>query len=66
MILLRICVFFFFFVFFCLFNSFVLEFRFLKIGLSYTHKWVTSSVILFKINFSLVISSPGGPGMVNG
>ena len=38
----------------------------LKIVLSHTHKYVTSDVILLKNIFSLVMSSPGGPGMVNG
>ena len=38
----------------------------LKIVLSHAHKWVTSDVILSKLFFSLVMSSPGGSGMVNG
>ena len=38
---------------FCLFISFVLEFRFQKLFLSHAHKWVTSDVIL-KIHFLLL------------
>ena len=38
----------------------------LKIVLLHAHKWVTFDVILFKNFFSLVMSSSGGPGMVNG
>ena len=38
----------------------------LKIVLSHTHKSVTSDVILYKLFFSLVMSSSGGPGMLNG
>ena len=30
------------------------------------HKWLTSDVILSKIIFSLVMSSPGRSGIVNG
>ena len=37
----------------------------LKIVLSHTRKSVTSDIILKKIFFSLVMSSPGGPGMLN-
>ena len=38
----------------------------LKIFLSHAHKWVSSDVILKNLFFSLVMSSPGGPDMVNG
>ena len=38
----------------------------LKIFLSHAHKWVRSDAILLKLWFSLVMSSPGGPDMVDG
>ena len=38
----------------------------LKIVMSHTHKEVTSDVTLKKLFFSLAMSSPGGPGMMNG
>ena len=38
----------------------------LKIVLSHAHMWVSSDVIPSKIIFSLIMSSPIGPDIVNG
>ena len=38
----------------------------LKIVLSHAHKLVISDSHSLEINFFLVMSSPGGPGMMNG
>ena len=59
-ILLRICVFFLFVYFLSV------GIPILKIVLSHTHKSIASGIILFKLFFSLVMGSSGGPGMVNG
>ena len=58
--MLRICGFFPFVYFLCV------GIPILKIVLSHAHTWVTFDVILKKKLFSLVMSSAGGPGMVNG